>query len=195
MDCASPRDPRNYLLLTSEKARTQWAIYDVTETREKYHCRPPSWAERQTSKLPVAIGAILYNICIFYMPKSLNIGRLTYDPRILEHWRLIPLLFLLGYIGIALWYNVKYKGSIPFGPEKTYLMKRVKKPNGKKTKLSQTTKGTICLVILLPMSIFIGIIGSNYALLLETTFLFPYVCLFQDLVDSLIYFLIINFKF
>lgn len=123
IDYANPRDVRTYFPGFFPKYNRQYMVYDITATQDQYTIRPVSWWQGYFRKF-IESGFAVLLLVMASITSRMRMGWL-YNQNILQFWKIILLLYVIGAVGIILWLNRINKAPFGLLEEKRYQLERL----------------------------------------------------------------------
>jgi len=155
IDFANPRNIKTYFPLLFPLSNHQWALYDVTNSKNKYQAKSLPLYQTSAYRLTLKKIVYVYLINIMLFPEALNVHFLTKNKRIGEHW-LSSLLFIL--FGAFIIFGVLFfqQTNISLPQMQKLLMRKKGTP-------SKRILGYFILIVGILSCLLIGIGGSSYS--------------------------------
>lgn len=102
MDYSNPKDIKNYFSGLFPNVYTKWKIYDYIHHEAYNHSKELKKKNKEWS----LILFTLYLVNVMFFPERYNLSDLTYNPRILENWKLVIFLVFFGGLIICIILNI-----------------------------------------------------------------------------------------
>lgn len=181
IDYSNPRKLRNYFYsFEFVRNKDEWEIYKLKDQNSKIRVWPKSI---YTTITRIYIFLIFYPIITgWFLPRSINIVKLSYDERITANFKMVLFIMMLGAICIGFVLNFLNKIShFEFEFSKESILQKEKIP--KKHRLWSLMKNIGANIVLYSMFILLGFGGSNYVNLIVFGFIGVYMFVFTKFLD------------
>jgi uncharacterized membrane protein (TIGR01218 family) len=165
IDFSNPRDMRNYFQPFFPALNHKWAIYDVTNSKDECHAKDLRWFQGAKGANFVCAVYIFYLVNVTLFPPNINMAKLTYDPRISQHWIFVLLLLIISIVLIAV-ILCSLKSIIRLDDKPSYTLELVRNHDTKQIASRMPVMVSAIIIVFVFFFLFIGIGGSSYSQLL-----------------------------